>query len=163
MLSLGIGAAVAALFLVAGYGAELLALHMMSDGPSLRLGFQGNAILPNTALQGGIAFGALLIGGHVLNSFMEESLFRGLMISHFLLRMSFARANVLQASLFGLWHVVWPLRAWMDGDMNALAATAAALIYIARRGLQDWPGAYCFAPLDRYGRPLQRIRCIIPC
>jgi membrane protease YdiL (CAAX protease family) len=82
-------------------------------------------------MTGGSAFAAFLIAGNVINSFMEEALFRGIMLPHFLQRMRFRTANVLQAALFAAWHLVWPLKAYMSGDASTagiLAQTASLLL-----------------------------------
>jgi membrane protease YdiL (CAAX protease family) len=64
--------------------------------------------------------------GNVVNAFMEEGLFRGLMLPHFLQRMRFRTANVLQAALFAAWHLVWPLKAYLAGDVSLTGAFARA-------------------------------------
>jgi membrane protease YdiL (CAAX protease family) len=121
-LAIGTGITVAA-FLVAG-AAQVLALE-----PGATLAVQ--AVDPKTGRAGGSAFGAFLIAGNVINSFMEEGLFRGIMLTHFLQRMSFRRANLLQAALFAAWHLVWPLKAYLTGDASAagvLAQTGSLLL-----------------------------------
>ncbi|MGI6244813.1 MAG: CPBP family intramembrane glutamic endopeptidase [Pseudochelatococcus sp.] len=138
------GVAVAGAALVAGYTAEVITLFVSGQAPSLRIGFQGHSLLPDTAMQGGLTFGLGLLAGNLLNSAMEESLFRGLMISHFLLRMSFARANLLQAVLFGLWHVIWPLRGWMDGEMSAPVALGIAATYVISAGVAGYAWGLLF-------------------
>jgi membrane protease YdiL (CAAX protease family) len=84
------------------------------------------AVDPKTGMTGGAAFAALLIAGNVINSFMEEGLFRGIMLCHFLQRMRFRTANLLQASLFAAWHMVWPIKAYLTGDVSAAGALAQA-------------------------------------
>jgi membrane protease YdiL (CAAX protease family) len=51
---------------------------------------------------------------------------RGLMIPHFLQRMRFRTANVLQASLYSAWHGVWPVRAYLTGNWSVAAALSQA-------------------------------------
>ena len=48
------------------------------------------------------------------------------MLPHFLLRMRFRNANLLQASLFAAWHLVWPVKAYLIGDVSATGAFAQA-------------------------------------
>ena len=38
--------------------------------------------------------------------------------------MSFRTANLLQATLFSVWHVVWPIRAYLNDDVSAAGAVA---------------------------------------
>jgi membrane protease YdiL (CAAX protease family) len=48
------------------------------------------------------------------------------MLPHFLQRMRFATANLLQAGLFSAWHLVWPIKAYLSGDASAGDAFAQA-------------------------------------
>ncbi len=117
--SLAIGAGlVMAAFLIATF-VQLLTL---APDQSLIL----RAVDPKTGMTGGVAFALLLITGNVINGFMEEGLFRGIMLPHFLQRMRFRRANLLQAALFSAWHLVWPIKAWLSGDVSAGGAVAQA-------------------------------------
>ena len=79
---------------------------------------------PKTGMAGGAGFAAFLVLGNVVNAFMEEGLFRGLMLPHFLQRMRFWTANLLQAALFAAWHLVWPLKAYLTGDASLAGALA---------------------------------------
>ncbi len=123
-MALAIGAGItAAAFLAAGI-AQLLAL-----APGAGLAVQ--AIDPKTGRAGGVGFAAWLIAGNVINSFMEEGLFRGIMLTHFTRRMRFRTANVVQAALFAAWHLVWPMKAYISGDASLaslLAQTASLLL-----------------------------------
>jgi len=58
---------------------------------------------------------------------MEEGLFRGVMLPHFMDSVSFRWANVLQAALFGLWHAVWPVKSLVTGDLTVEAAAMEAV------------------------------------
>jgi membrane protease YdiL (CAAX protease family) len=49
---------------------------------------------------------------------MEEGLFRGVMIRLFRVRLSFWRANWLQAFLFGIWHLPWVLKYYQMGTIK---------------------------------------------
>ena len=85
------------------------------------------AIDPKTGLEGGVWFTVFLLVGNVVNSFMEEGLFRGIMLPHFMSSLSFRWANLLQAVLFGLWHAVWPLKSLVTGDITAGTAATEAI------------------------------------
>jgi membrane protease YdiL (CAAX protease family) len=79
---------------------------------------------PKTGMAGGAGFAALLILGNLINAFMEEGLFRGVMLPHFLQRLRFPAANVLQAALFSAWHLVWPIKSYLAGDVSLRGALA---------------------------------------
>jgi membrane protease YdiL (CAAX protease family) len=61
---------------------------------------------------------------------MEEGLFRGLLLTHFTCRFSAFRSNLLQSMIFGLWHIVWPLRDYIEGNMTLSDAVFISLGYI---------------------------------
>jgi len=114
-LAIGAGITVMA-FLIAG----VVQVLTLPPGATLAIA----AVDPKTGLSGGGGFAAILIVGNVVNSFMEEALFRGIMLTHFLQRMEFRRANLLQAALFAAWHLVWPLKEVLSGDASTLGALA---------------------------------------
>lgn len=121
-LAIGAGITIAG-FLIAG------AIQNLALEPGAVFTIQ--AVDPKTGKAGGSAFAAFLIAGNVINSFMEEGLFRGIMLTHFLQRMRFRTANTLQAALFAAWHLVWPLKAYLMGDAsvaNVLAQSSSLLL-----------------------------------
>jgi membrane protease YdiL (CAAX protease family) len=115
--ALAIGAGITIAAFVIAWVAQVLALP---SGDSLTL----VAVDPKTDQSGGLGFAAFLVLGNVVNSFMEEALFRGIMLTHFMQRMRFRSANLLQAALFALWHVVWPVKAFLTEDVSAAGAMA---------------------------------------
>jgi membrane protease YdiL (CAAX protease family) len=78
-----------------------------------------SAVDPRTGLSGGLLFGLWLVFSNLINSAMEEGLFRGLMLRHFLARSGIWGAIFLQAALFSLWHLSWPLRHLLDGQVTS--------------------------------------------
>jgi membrane protease YdiL (CAAX protease family) len=94
-----------------------------------------SAVDPRTGLAGGSLFALWLVSANFVNSAMEEGLFRGLMTRHFLVRYARWSAIFFQAVLFSLWHLSWPLRTLLDGQVppgqvafSALALTLSTLI-----------------------------------
>lgn len=120
-LAIGVGLTVAAFVI-----ATVVQVLTLASDASLTL----RAVDPKTGMTGGAAFAALLIVGNVINSFMEEGLFRGIMLPHFVQRMRFRTANLLQASLFAAWHLVWPIKAYLNGDVSAVGAFAQASLLL---------------------------------
>lgn len=111
----------ALLLAVAGFGsiyalafiAQLLILNTSGEAAGLVF----SAVDPKTGLSGGLLFGLWLVFANFVNSAMEEGLFRGTMVRHFLLRYAGWGAIFLQAVLFSLWHLSWPLRHLLDGQV----------------------------------------------
>jgi uncharacterized protein len=107
--------------------ASVVQVLMLSPGQSLILKF----VDPKTGITGGVAFAIFLIAGNVINSLMEEGLFRGIMLPHFLQSMRSWSANLLQAALFSTWHLVWPIKAYLTGDTSAAGAFAQASVLLS--------------------------------
>lgn len=71
---------------------------------------------PKTGKAGTYLFAAFLIFGNVINCFMEEGLFRAILIPLFRKRMSIRNAILIQGILFGFWHLPWAFR-WLQIGM----------------------------------------------
>jgi membrane protease YdiL (CAAX protease family) len=118
--SLFIGILITVIGLVVSYGVEFVA--QLQSQPVIHF----EAIDPKGGVTGGFLFVLLMILGNIMNSFMEEGLFRGVMIRLFRVKLSFWWANVLQAFLFGLWHLPWVLKWVQTGRIEEQGGIAAA-------------------------------------
>ena len=96
--------------------------RLSSAGQTPRLVFA--VIDQESGALNGAFFTWFFLGGQFVNAFMEEAIFRGVMLPHFMRRFRFWQANVLQAFLFGLAHLVFPLSDWVNGQTTAGAAAA---------------------------------------
>jgi membrane protease YdiL (CAAX protease family) len=105
------------------YGFQFYRLDAAGQMPQLVFG----AINSETAALGGLLFTLIYLFGQVCNALMEESIFRGVMLPHFMRRFSFWKANALQASLFALAHLVFPLSSWLSGEATAVEAGIQAV------------------------------------
>jgi membrane protease YdiL (CAAX protease family) len=108
--------------------------HLTLAGESPGLVFA--AIDHETETMGGIFFTLFYLYGQFFNALMEESIFRGVILPHLMLRFRFWKANVLQAILFGLAHLVFPLGHRVSGQATAseAAAEAASLLIFTTIG-----------------------------
>ena len=104
------------------YGVQFHRLSSAGETPRLVFG----VINHETAAMGGLFFTLFYLFGQVVNAFMEESIFRGVMLPQLMRRFRFGKANALQAFLFGLAHLVWPLISWISGQATAREAIAEA-------------------------------------
>jgi len=82
------------------------------------------AIDPKTLVSGGVFFALWLLRGNIINSFMEEGLFRGVMIPLFGRALSPSEANWLQAFLFASWHLPWALKGYQMGELKTASEIA---------------------------------------
>lgn len=104
-----------------GLNGERVWLEFYSGGFSLT-----GAVMKNTALY----FIVFTILVNLINSFMEEGIFRGIFMRFSREKYSFKTSNMLQASFFGLWHIVMPIRSVIDGEMTVSTGIIMCIGYI---------------------------------
>jgi membrane protease YdiL (CAAX protease family) len=109
-----IGVAITVLPFIIAYIVEYIVLQQMGQEPKLLFA----AIDPKAGVTGGLLFALWLVLGNFINSFMEEGLFRGVMLNLNRMRLSFANSNWLQAFLFGAWHLVWVVKWYQTGAVS---------------------------------------------
>ena len=107
--SILIGTVITVLPFLIAYTVEWIVLGQMGQEPRLLFA----AIDPKAGVTGGLLFAGWLVIGNFVNAFMEENLFRGVMLNLNRMRLSFGKAIWLQAVLFGLWHLVWVVK-WVQ-------------------------------------------------
>ncbi|MEW6030030.1 MAG: CPBP family intramembrane glutamic endopeptidase [Chloroflexota bacterium] len=122
--SILIGAGITATALALGYGIEFILQNQRNTHPTLLFA----AIDPKTFVSGGVFFAVWLLGGNVINSFMEEGLFRGVMIRLLGRALSLSEANWLQAFLFASWHLPWVLKGYQTGELKTTGDIAFGII-----------------------------------
>jgi membrane protease YdiL (CAAX protease family) len=101
----------------------------------------------------GWGFALWLFLGNLINSFMEEGLFRGVMLTHFRLRLSPWRANLLQAVVFGVWHVAWPIWRLVYGHADLAAVATEAVIIVVASTVSGLAYGYLFLKTDSLWAP----------
>jgi membrane protease YdiL (CAAX protease family) len=112
--SLLIGTVITVLPFVIAYAVEWIVLQQLGQEPRLLF----SAIDPKAGVTGGLLFALWLVIGNFINSFMEEGLFRGVMVNLNRMRLSFGKSNWLQAALFGGWHLVWVVKWYQTGVVS---------------------------------------------
>ena len=151
--SLSIVIVVMTITLAFGYFTEWIYLTRRGLQPSFIITPISNSLNAELAIQGGFLFGLWLIFGNFMNSLMEEGLFRGVMITHFRVRLSFWKTNFLQAFLFGLWHIVWPIKSYILGQMSASEAIINAIGYIFASAIIGLVWGYLFLKTNNLWAP----------
>jgi membrane protease YdiL (CAAX protease family) len=122
--SLLIGVTITVLPFIAAYTVEWVLLQQMGQEPRLLF----SAIDPKAGVTGGLLFALWLVVGNFVNSFMEEGLFRGLMLNLNRIRLSFSRSIWLQALLFGAWHLVWVVKWVQTGVVSTPAEISLGIV-----------------------------------
>ena len=117
------------------YGLELALLALQSTPARLELYISGFSLTGSQIKNTGFVFFALCLGFNVINVWMEEGLFRGLFIKTLSAAKPFMAANLIAALLFGIWHIVIPLRSYMNGEMSFAAMILMSIGYMILAGM----------------------------
>jgi uncharacterized protein len=119
-----IGVTLAVVPFIISYAAEWIVLSQTGKNPGLLIA----AIDPKAGVTGGFLFGLWLVAGNLVNAFMEEGLFRGVMLKLFRTKLRFQKANWLQAALFGAWHLVWVVKWYQIGSISTPGEISMAFV-----------------------------------
>ena len=123
-LAFGLG-----IFVIA-YGVEILILVGSGEFQSLELYVSAYSVNGNLGKRTDFVFFLICILGNVINVLMEEGVFRGLFQKMLGDHYKFVIAGIIASALFGVWHIMSPLRSYIDGDMSlgGFIANTAMLI-----------------------------------
>lgn len=126
-----------AVFAVA-YGVELAMIAAQGGQPALRLYVSSYAVDGNIGNQTGVLFFVICILGNIINVAMEEGVFRGLFQKLLEQKYRFILSAVIASALFGVWHIIGPIRQFTEGGSMAgmLANIAMLVITSALTGFQ---------------------------
>lgn len=117
-----------ALFAIA-YGAEVLISVSSGSFQALQLYVSSYTMEGNAGNQTGFFFFAICIMGNIINVMMEEGIFRGLFQKLLEQKYKFIGAAMLASVLFGLWHVIAPIRQFYEGgSMGGMIANLVMLV-----------------------------------
>ena len=117
-------------FYTLGFLIEFIILNMQGVSPHMEFFVTGFSLTGNVVKQTGACFVLMCIGLNIINVWMEEGLFRGFYITYLNKKFDIKKAIFIAAFLFGLWHLVTPLRSLIDGDMNVLSFTVMSIGYV---------------------------------
>lgn len=111
------------------YGAEFALVAMQSGRPSLQLYVSSYAVDGNIGNQTGLMFFAICILGNIINVVMEEGVFRGLFQKLLEQKYKFIVSAITSSALFGVWHVIAPVRQFTEGgSLGGMIANIAMLV-----------------------------------
>jgi membrane protease YdiL (CAAX protease family) len=144
-----IGATGIILILLVSYGLQFGILFGGGKEPSLVF----VAIDPTAGVTGGLSFALFLLVGNFINSFMEEGLFRGVMLRHLRVSLSFWRANFLQAAFFAIWHLNWPIKQFMTGQLDLGGAAFQSIMMLIATGIYGFAMGYLYLKTDNLWAP----------
>ena len=128
-LAFGIGVFVLA------YGVEIIILAAQNDFKGLELYVSAYSVNGNFGKRTDFIFFLICIIGNVINVVMEEGIFRGLFQKMLGDKFKFVIAAIIASALFGVWHIMSPLRSFIDGDMSVSGFIANTFMLIGTSAL----------------------------
>lgn len=120
---------------VIGYAAEVGICMATGSFQNVRFYVSSYAVDTTVAMDTGWIFLVICIVGNIINVMMEEGLFRGLFQRMLLSRYSFVVSALISSVLFGFWHIMGPLRNYVDGVSSLNGTVANVLMLLISSGL----------------------------
>ena len=114
------------------YSAEIAIAAMKDSFRSLQLYVSTYAISRNTGYRTEILFFLICIIGNIVNVVMEEGIFRGLFQKLLEQKYSFMVSAIIASCLFGVWHMIGPVRNYADGTMSMNGMIANIVMLVVR-------------------------------
>ncbi|MCR5788564.1 MAG: CPBP family intramembrane metalloprotease [Lachnospiraceae bacterium] len=115
---------------VFAYAAEIMILASQGRFSSLSTYVSAYAIDRNIGNRTELVFFLICIIGNIVNVIMEEGIFRGLFMKLLSDRRTFIKAALLSSFLFGIWHVISPVRNYLEGTSSLMGTTMNALMLL---------------------------------
>ena len=106
---------------VISYGLELAIFILQGNPAHLELYISSFSLTGSQIKNTDFVFFLLCILFNVINVWMEEGVFRGLFMKTLSETKPFIQANFIAALLFGIWHIVMPIRSYINGEMSFAA------------------------------------------
>ena len=115
---------------VLAYATEILILFSQGNFRSLSAYVSAYAIDRNIGNRTDFIFFLICIIGNIVNVVMEEGIFRGLFVKMLRDRCAFLKAAFVSSFLFGIWHVVSPVRNYLEGTSSLAGMIMSALMLL---------------------------------
>ena len=119
------------------YLVECVLLYCMNGNVQLSVYTSGFSLNGEAVKQTGIGFILLCITFNLINVWMEEGIFRGLFSRLLENRMSFKGIVFFIALLFGVWHLVMPMRDYIEGNSSLGNLLVMGIGYIILSGVMS--------------------------
>ena len=106
-------------FIIA-YGVEIIILAASNNLQAVELYVTAYSVDAGEEVKRtGFIFFLICVIGNIINVLMEEGIFRGLFQKMLSDKYKFVIAGIIASLLFGLWHIMAPLRSFIDGNKSA--------------------------------------------
>ena len=120
---------------VLAYSAEILVLALHGNFKTLALYVSAYSVDGNIGHQTALIFFAFCIIGNIINVVMEEGMFRGLFPKLLEHNYTFIISALIASVLFGIWHIMAPLRDYYDGTMSMSGFIANSVMLVITSAL----------------------------
>lgn len=133
---LGCGLGLGMLTFAISYGVEYIILTAAGKNPNLEVYITNFGLAGATSEVSLSAMAVIIcIVVNIINVIAEEGLFRGFILKVVSEKCDFKVANVIQASLFGVWHIVMCVLGVYDGQMTIPVAIVFGVGYVILAGI----------------------------
>lgn len=105
-------------FIIA-YGVEIIILAASNNLQAVELYVTAYSVDAGEEVKRTGVFFLICVIGNIINVLMEEGVFRGLFQKMLSDKYKFVVAGIIASVLFGLWHIMAPLRSFIDGNKSA--------------------------------------------
>lgn len=124
------GLALGSSVFIIAYSAEVFVLFVQENFKALDLYVSTYDIDGNIGKQTAFIFFVICVIGNVINVIMEEGIFRGLFQKLIEKKYVFIVSATIASVLFGIWHIMAPIRNYYDGtiDFGKFIANAIMLV-----------------------------------
>lgn len=117
------------------FGLELGILALQGNPAHLEIYISSFSLTGSQIKNTDFVFFLLCVLFNIINVWMEEGVFRGLFIRTLSETKPFVQANYIAAFLFGVWHIVMPIRSCINGEMSFAATLLMGIGYIILAGI----------------------------
>ena len=115
---------------LAAFAAEFIILAAQGRPAHLEFFVTGFSLTGSTVKLTGAGFVLMCIFFNIINVWMEEGVFRGFFIKYISCGHDRKKALYISSLLFGLWHLVTPVRSLLDGDMSHTEFAVMSVGYV---------------------------------
>ena len=117
------------------YGLELAVFILQGNPAHLEIYISSFSLTGSQIKNTDFVFFLLCVLFNIINVWMEEGVFRGLFIRTLSETKPFVQANFIAAFLFGIWHIVMPIRSYIHGEMSFAAMILMGIGYMILSGI----------------------------
>ncbi len=129
------GLAFGLIVFIPAYLVEIIIAVMQGRFETLALYVSAYSVTGTIGNQTGFLFYGICIIGNMINVIMEEGIFRGLFQKILERKYSFVLSAVIASGLFGIWHIMAPVRSYYDGTMSYNGFVANTILLVATSAL----------------------------